>query len=209
MKKHMTNIKLVFFVLIILTISLATSVYYSKHTSSQSDYVNKNPEHIVELYWNASFRGDKDIVAELSALSTKKFLQDCNGTNLGDESELTIDNSLEKVEPDYMSPNTPRSSGKFQTISADVSVKSTSDYIFATRISPGRIRLKNKIVFEDEARVIIEQADYKGSFENTVSTVFFMKKYENGWKILASYAGEGINWEQFDYATKKSNCSKK
>jgi hypothetical protein len=207
MKKHMTNLKLVFFVLMTLTISLVINSYYSKHAFSQSDYVNKTPEKIVELYWDASFRGDKEIVANVSALSAKEYLQNCSETNLADQSELIIDSSLEKIEPEDISPNITISSSKFQSISTEVSVTSTSDYIFATRISPSRIRLKDKIVFKDEAKVVIEQADYKSSFENPVSTIFFLEKNQSGWKIVASYIGEGIDWEQFDYVRKKTNCS--
>jgi hypothetical protein len=206
MKKHMTNLNFVFFAFMTLTISLVVNIYYSKHPFSQSDYVNKTPERIVELYWDASFRGDEEIVANISALSTKEYLQDCGGINVSDESELTIDNSLEKIEPEYVSPATRISGSKFQSIAVDVSVTSTSNYIFATRVSPDRIRLKDKIVFNDEAKIVVEQSDYKGSFENPVSTIFFLKKNQSGWKILASYIGEGIDWEQFDYARKRSNC---
>lgn len=211
------KLSVVFLFLMILVIGLVITFYATKPSFSKNDFRNEEPEKVVELYWDASFRGDGEMVKELSGLLPPDFFQDCKGIKAkeSDEGKIQIDpNSiLEKLEPEYISPGLPRSKtsiqDRFDSPLVNPIVSSKSATIYLSKIPVSLIRIKNKKTFDDEAIIYIESADYKGSFEKAILEMFFLKRGEYGWKIISITGNETGSWDNTDYATKKPKCSEK
>lgn len=179
---------------------------------------NFTVEDTVKFYWDSSFNGDSKTVNQLSVLPPEDFLQDCRAIkkSLADEDkmqgkaqkeDLIADESF--ITNDSKISQEVRQKKPFENENIPNSVSNVSDYIYVTRVSSQRIKLKEQIIYQDEALVNVVEADYKGDFSLATTLIFFLKKENGGWKIIGIVDKDAVPnlWKTINYAVPRPQCN--
>jgi hypothetical protein len=167
----------------------------------------------LEIYWNASFSGNSDIVKQLSALPPEDYLQECIGEKKSDAIENEFKVQKEELDKDISNSDSAFIEKKlkenlFNDKSVPFDVIEMSDYIYTSKTSFQKMKITEQKVFNDEALIYLIEADYKGSYENASKLIFFLKKESEIWKIISivDSVPPSTLWDKISYAVPKPQC---
>jgi hypothetical protein len=152
------------------------------------DLESRSVEDVFRLYWNASFVGDGEAVARLTAAPPNDLFADCFET-LPDIQQPPEDvNALSSVPAIIKTPIIVDTDSPF----TDTPVEPMSNFIYYSRISLKRVKIMDRRLFHDEALLRVSVANINGDFDNPLSEeMFLLKRGIQGWRIVGN-ANEDI-----------------